>query len=125
MTKDLMSYDEVAAELRALASAAAPSVRARADLAERVIERSRSARRRWVRRGGVVIGSGLVVLAAAAATRPGSGTHFAVLEPSESMAPTVQTEEQVIFSKKLAPQRGDLVYFNVRIDGSDFEMTKR
>jgi signal peptidase I len=125
MTNDLMSYDDVAAELRALASAAAPSVRARVDLAQQVIERSRTARRRWTRRTGVVIGSGLVILAAAAATRPGGGTHFAVLEPSESMAPTVQVEEQVIFSKKLAPQRGDLVYFNVRIDGSDFKMTKR
>lgn len=125
MTNDLMSHDDVAAELRALASAAAPSVRARADLAERLIERSRLTRRRWARRGGVVIGSGLVVLAAAAATRPGSGTHFAVIEPSGSMAPTVQVEEQVIFSKKLAPQRGDLVYFTVRTDGSDFKMTKR
>jgi signal peptidase I len=126
MNGELLTHDDVAEELRALAAAAAPTVRARPDLAQVVLDRSRAgSRRRRTRRAGIVVGSGLLIVAAAAATRPGSGTHFAVIEPSESMAPTVQMEEQVIFSKKLAPQRGDLVYFDVRIDGSDFKMTKR
>jgi signal peptidase I len=126
MNGELLTHDDVIDELQALAAAAAPTIRARPDLARVVLDRSKAtSRRRRTRRAGIVVGGGLLVLATAAATRPGSGTHFAVLEPSESMAPTVQVEDQVTFSKTLAPQRGDLVHFSVRIDGADFNMTKR
>jgi len=126
MNADLLTHDDVIDELQALAAAAAPAIQAKADLAQVVLDRSRVAsRRRRTRRAGIVVGSGLLVLATAAATRPGSGTHFAVLQPSESMAPTVQVGAQVVFSKTLAPQRGDVVHFTVRIDGAAFTMTKR
>jgi signal peptidase I len=126
MNGDLLTHDDVIAELKTLAAVAEPTIKARPDLAQVVLDRSKATvRRRRTRQAGIVVGGGLLVLATAAATRPGSGTHFAVLEPSESMAPTVLVGDQVIFHKSLVPQRGDVVHFTIRIDGADFGMTKR
>jgi signal peptidase I len=120
MTDDvlLVSDDDIAAELRTLTAAAAPSLRARPDLARLVLDRTRTQNRRSrARRAGIVAGAGLLVMAAAAASRPGSGTHFAVIQPSAAMTPTVAIGEQVTFHKRLEPQRGDVVYAHITAPG--------
>lgn len=124
MTEDLLTPDGIAQELRALAAAAAPARRAQPFLAEAVINRC-PPRRRWRRRAGILVGGGLVALAAAGATRPGSGTHFAHMEPSGAMEPTVRMEEQVVFDKGLAPERGDVVLAHRTIDGFKFDNLSR
>jgi signal peptidase I len=112
----LVSDDDVAVELRTLAAAAAPSLQARPDLARRVLAATQTRRSR-VRRAGIVAGASLLMVAAAAASRPGSGTHFAIIQPSAAMTPTVAVGEQVTFDKRLDPQRGDVVYAHITASG--------
>jgi signal peptidase I len=89
-----------------------------------VISRCRT-RQRWTRRAGAVVGGGILVLAAAAASRSGSGSHFSVIQPSAAMEPTVLVQEQVIFSKRLVPQRGDVVSAHIGVAGSAHETISR
>jgi len=120
MNDDLLpvSDDDIAAELRTLAAAAAPSLEARPDLARRVLERTRMQTRRIrTRRAGIVAGAGLLMVVAAAASRPGGGTHFAIIQPSAAMTPTVAVGEHVTFHKGLEPQRGDVVSARITAPG--------
>jgi signal peptidase I len=126
MNGDLLTHDEIAEELRALAMAAAPAVHARPDLAESVLNRARGGvTRRRSRQVGIAVGSGLLVLAIAAASRPGGGTHFAIVEPSAAMEPTVAVGDHVTFDKRLAAARGDVVYVHVAAPGLDHEIISR
>jgi signal peptidase I len=113
----LLSDDDIAAELRSLAREAAPAVTTQPDLADRVLTRSRTDRRDRTRRVAILAGAGLLAVAAAAAARPGGGTHFSVIQPSAAMIPTVKVSEQVVFHKRLHPQRGDVVYAHVTAPG--------
>lgn len=122
----LVNNDDVAAELRTLATAAAPTLQARPDLARRVLDRTRTLTRRTrARRGGIVAGAGLLIMATAAASRPGSGTHFSIIQPSAAMTPTVTVGEQVTFHKRLDPQRGDLVYAHITAPGFNHHTISR
>ncbi len=104
---DLDGFDDVVTELRDLARRAEPSVRARPDLARTVLRRRR--RQALTRRvGGVVLSLGLVTAVAAGSLRGHRG-YFAEIEPSSSMRPTVAIGQTVVFSRTLAPARGDVV----------------
>lgn len=108
--------------LRRLATAAAPSVAARPDLAAVVLRRERqqrSRRRRYVA-GGVAGLFTVGVLAAAAL--PGQGDYFRQYQPSGAMEPTVRVGEQVIVGKRLTAQRGDVVVFRFSLDGVDLDL---
>jgi signal peptidase I len=122
----VLTDDTVAEELRLLAAAAAPALETRPDLARQVLHRAgRDLRRRRARRAGIVAGAGLLVVVAAAASRPGSGSHFSVIQPSAAMAPTIAVGEQVVFAKRIAPQRGDVVSAHIDTDDLDHETISR
>jgi signal peptidase I len=102
--------------IRALAETAAPTVRARDDLAEVVLRRAR--RRRRVRAVTLALGGGLAVtVAAAAAVLPGRGSYYSTIQPSAVMAPTVEAGERVVFGRELEPARGDVVEAEVTTAG--------
>jgi signal peptidase I len=108
--------------LRRLATAAAPSVAVRPDLAAVVLRRGRqqrTRRRRYV--AGAAAGL-FTVGALAAAALPGQGDYFRQYEPSGAMEPTIQVGEQVIVGKRLTVQRGDVVVFRFSLDGVDVNL---
>lgn len=103
---------EAAERLRTLAAVAAPGTRARPDLARVLLDRVRQRQRvRRLSRAAIGVGAGLAVVGTvAAATLLGRGDYFTVIEPSTAMEPTIMVSEQVVFNRKLAPARGDVVY---------------
>ncbi|HEX5598593.1 MAG TPA: signal peptidase I [Micromonosporaceae bacterium] len=122
----LLAPDDAAAELRQLALAAAPAVRARPDLARVVLTISRRERRSQRRRKVMVGIGGLLVLATMAATNLlGRSDYFTVTQPSGAMEPTVQMGERVVFSKGLAPTRADVVLVHLIRDGQDYQAMMR
>ncbi|MEV6931954.1 signal peptidase I [Dactylosporangium sp. NPDC051485] len=127
MTTMLPSPDAAAEELRRLASAAAPAVRARPDLARIVLDRAR--RQQRTRRLGNVtagVGGGLVVLTTlAAANLLGRGDYLTVTEPSAAMTPTIQVGERVLLDKRLSPARGDVVVVHLARDGRTYDAMMR
>ncbi|MFG2040478.1 signal peptidase I [Dactylosporangium sp. NPDC048998] len=116
-----------AEELRRLATAATPTVHARADLARTVLNRAR--RQRRTRRLGKVaagVGGGLVVLTTvAAATQLGRSDYFTVTEPSAVMESTIYVGERVVLNKKLSPARGDVVIVHLTRDGLTYDSLLR
>ncbi|MEV8514363.1 signal peptidase I [Dactylosporangium sp. NPDC051484] len=123
MNTILPSPHDPAEELRRLATAATPTVHARADLARTVLNRAR--RQRRVRRLGKVaaaVGGGLVVLTTvAAANLLGRSDYFTVTEPSEVMESTINVGERVVLNKKLSPARGDIVIVHLARDGYTYD----
>jgi signal peptidase I len=117
---DILAVDDaVADQLRALEAAAASTVCVRPDLAATVLDRAcRQRRTRRLRRATIATVSGLALLGSvAAATQLGRSDFYTVTEPSAAMRPTIQADERVVFDKKLAPQRGDVVIAHLNDDG--------
>ncbi|GAA2383589.1 signal peptidase I [Dactylosporangium salmoneum] len=127
MNTTLPSPQGPAEELRRLAAAAAPAVRARPDLARIVLDRA--GRQRRARRLGKVtagVGGGLVVLTTlAAATLLGRSDYVTVIQPSAAMMPTIQVGERVVLDKSLAPARGDVVVVHLARDGRTYDAMMR
>lgn len=123
----VLSDDDITDELRTLVLKAAPAVTARPDLADRVLAQTRTdqGRRSRTRRVGILVGAGLLAVAAAAAARPGGGTHFSIIQPTTAMSPTVGIGDQVVFHKRLDPQRGDVVYAHITAPGFDHDTISR
>jgi signal peptidase I len=121
------SLDDAAAELRLLATVAAPTVHARLDLAPVVLRRARRQRRGWrLRKVAAGVGGGVVVLTTlAAATLLGQSDYFTVTQPSAVMKSTVYVGERVVFSKKLSPARGDVVIVHLVRDGREYDSMLR
>jgi signal peptidase I len=87
------------------------------DLAESVLRRSR---RRGRARRAAVVGAGLAMaVAVAAAALPGRSAYFSVIQPSAVMEPTVGVGERVVFSRTLAPARGDVVQAHIAAAAGD------
>jgi signal peptidase I len=120
---ELDDFDDVAAELRALAQQAAPVVKARPDLARVVLRRHK--RRRLAKRGGAALIGLALVGGVAAGARSGHHGYFARTQPSAAMQPTVMTGQTVVFSKKLIPERGDVVLARVKFGSGTVEVLKR
>lgn len=111
-TEDL--YD-IEAELVALAEQAAPLSRTDGTLAQTVLRKARTKRRRRY-----LIGTGIAAIGIAgstAAATVGGGPYFDVIEPSGAMAPTVQMGDWVTFNRDLTPRVGDVVYFHYTAHG--------
>jgi signal peptidase I len=127
MNKILPSPDDAAENLRMLATAAAPTVHARPDLARVVLGRARRQRRaRRLRKAAASVGGGVVVLTTlAAATLLGRSDYFTVTQPSTAMEPTVHVGERVVFNKKLSPARGDVVLVHLVRDGDEYDSMMR
>jgi signal peptidase I len=119
MNENLAVDDTVAQQLRVLAATAAPTVRARPDLAATVLARARRQQRnRRLSRATIATASGLALIGSvAAATQLGRSDFYTVAEPSAAMRPTIQIGERVVFDRKLAPQRGDVVIAHINDDG--------
>lgn len=131
MNDTLPASGEAAQRLRTLAAAAAaaPGTQARPDLARVVLERARRQRRvrRWSR-AAIATGTGLAVVSTlAAATLLGRSDYFTAIQPSTAMEPTIRVREQVIFNKKLDPDRGDVVYVHLKDadTGAEFDAVFR
>lgn len=120
----VMSDEDVREELRALALAAVPSLRTPRDLADRVLSRTQGRRRRTGRRAIIAAGASVAIVVAAA-SRPGSGSHSSIIEPSAAMSPTIEVGEQVVFHKRLEPRRGDVVYARITVPGFDHRTISR
>lgn len=124
MTQTLDVGDDTASRLRALATAAAPAVTARPALAGAVLRQATGTSRR--RRAIALAGGGLVIVAAvAAATLPGRGAYFTVIQPSENMVPTVEVGDAVVFGKDLIPTRGDVVQAHITHGGVEYDPIQR
>ena len=111
-TEDL--YD-VESELLTLAEQAAPLSRTHAGLAQDVLRRARTTRRRRY-----LVGAGIAAVGIAgstAATTVGGGPYFDVIQPSGAMAPSIQMGDWVTFNRGLTPRVGDVVYFHVTTQG--------
>ncbi|WP_432987015.1 signal peptidase I [Dactylosporangium sp. CA-233914] len=116
-----------AEELRRLATAAAPTVHARPDLARVVLDRARR-QRRARRLGKVAAGAGgglVMVTTLAAATLLGRSDYVTVTQPSAAMEPTVHVGERVVLNKKLAPTRGDVVIVRLARNGDTYDAMLR
>ncbi|HVQ87203.1 MAG TPA: hypothetical protein VMT88_03380, partial [Actinomycetes bacterium] len=116
MSQQSLAYDDVEAELRALAVTARPVIQANPQLADVVIRRLKRRRRFRIGTVGVVGGVGVAV-AVAAAVLPGQGDHYAVIEPSAAMEPTVAVSESVVFSRSLEPGVQEVVIAHA-VDGA-------
>jgi signal peptidase I len=127
MNEILSFLDDPAEELRMLATAAAPTVHARPDLARVVLDRARRQRRaQRLRKAAAGVGGGLVVLTTlSAATLLGRGDYVTVTQPSAAMESTVHMGERVVFSKKLSPARGDVVIVHLVRDGHAYDTMLR
>jgi signal peptidase I len=127
MTRILPSLDDPAADLRRLATAAAPTVHARPDLARVVLDRThRQLRARHLRKAAAGVGGGLVVLTTvAAATLLGRSDYITVTQPSTAMGPTIRVGERVVIDKKLPPGRGDVVLLHLTRDGHGYDAMLR
>lgn len=123
MSETLMSRREAAERLQVLSEAASAAVRAPDHLAELVLSRTR--RRRGRRRAGWGVGAGLTVLACVAALNVGQGDYFTVTQPSPAMNPTIAVDEQLLLSKVVTPQPGDVILAHVSTDGSEFDLISR
>lgn len=112
-----------AEELRRLATAAAPTVRARPDLARVVLDHVRRQRRaRRLAKAAAGVGAGVVVLTTvAASTLLGRSDYVTVTQPSAAMEPTVHMGERVVVNKKLSPARGDVVIVHLARDGHPYD----
>jgi signal peptidase I len=118
-----LTHDDTAGELRRLAAVAAPTVAVRSDLARVVLGRAlRQQRRRRLRNAALVAGGGVAVVATLAAGAVlGRSDYFTVTEPSPAMEPTVRVTEDVVFNKKLAPVRGDIVAVHLVREGAEYD----
>lgn len=123
MSEKLMSRTEAAERLQVLSEAASAAVRAPDDLAALVLSRAR--RSKGVRRAGWGVGAGLTVLASVAALNLGHGDYFTVTQPSRAMNPTIAVDEQLLLSKVVTPQPGDVILAHVSSDGSDLNLISR
>jgi signal peptidase I len=127
MNTILPSLHEPAEELRRLATAAAPTVHVRPDLARVVLDRARRQRRaRRLGKAAAGVGGGLVVLTTlAAATLLGRSDYVTVTEPSTVMESTIHVGERVVLNKKLSPARGDVVIVHLARDGQAYDAVLR
>lgn len=127
MNEILPSMHGPAEELRRLATAAAPTVHARPDLARVVLDRARRQRRaQRLRKAAAGVGGGLVVLTTlSAATLLGQSDYVTVTQPSAAMESTVHMGERVVFNKKLSPARGDIVIVHLARDGHAYDTILR
>jgi signal peptidase I len=110
--------------LRGLAAAAEPTVTAPPRLAGVAIRRARARRQR---RHLFSVGGGVAVLAAATlgARAMHAGPYRQIVEPSQTMQPTIGVSEAAIVDARLAPRVGDIVYLHVHNGGQDFDTFKR
>ncbi|MFU8872303.1 signal peptidase I [Micromonospora sp. SL4-19] len=127
MNTILPTSEPAAEELRRLAAAAEPALRARPDLARTVLNLARhQRRRRRLGRAAASVGGGFVVLTTlAAATLLGRAEYFTVPQPSQNMESTVRVGERVVFSKKLLPARGDVVVVKLAENGHEYDSIMR
>jgi signal peptidase I len=123
----MTTVDEAGRALRALAAAAAPTARARPDLARVVLDRADRGRRtrRW--RPTALTAAAVVVVAAAvaAAMMTGRGPYFTVIEPSSAMEPSIGVGESVVFDRTLTPGRGDVVHVRLEREGRRYDSMLR
>jgi signal peptidase I len=121
------SLDAAAERLHTIATAAAPAVRARPDLAQVVLRRAHRQRRaRRLGKAAAGMGAGLVVLTTvAAANLLGNSDYFTVTQPSYAMESTIHLEDRVVFDKTLSPDRGDVVTVHLVRDGDAYDSMYR
>ena len=121
---ELENFDDVAAELRALAGQADPVLRARPELARQVLHRYH--RRHRAQRAGLTLAASVALAGGlAAAAHTGHPGYRAVIQPSDAMAPTVAMGQTVLLRTTLIPQRGDVVLAHVTEDGLTYDALKR
>jgi len=110
--------------LQALATAAAPTVSAPPWLAQKALARLRRRRRN---RRLLVSGGGAIAIAGSVlgARAVDAGPYRDVVQPTQSMSPTVLMNESVILDTRLAPRLGDVVLLRLHENGVTFETLKR
>lgn len=118
-----LTLEQTADELRLLAAAAGPTTELRVSTAHEVLRRSRLRRRQG--RIGLLVAVIATAVAVPAATRPGQGTHFEVIQPSGVMQPTIAVGDVVLFDKRATPTRGDVVRVHVEAASGDYDTILR
>jgi len=117
--------ERTATVLRSLAQRAAPATTASPGLAQLVLTRVASPRRRQAKAGLSALGLLIVAGVAAAASLTGNGDYREWTQPSGAMSPTVAVSQTVLVGKQLAPQRGDVVLLEAANGGETSESLSR
>src|SRR3954447_858217 len=120
----MTSAGVVQERLQALAVTAAPPVSAPPWLAQKALARLRRRRRN---RRLLIAGGGAIAIAGSVlgARAEHAGPYREVVQPTQSMSPTVLMNESVILDTRLAPRLGDVVLLRLHQDGATFESLKR